>query len=105
MSTKIEIKSGVVRKAVIDAFKKLHPRDEIKNCDVSGLDRSIGRPYLFMPASARASTSRFAWLVHLLLPTSRAMAKAGQAMPMPTQLRTRRCPQIVKQGSLRAQPS
>ena len=32
MSTKIEIKySELVRQAVIDAFKKLHPRDEIKN--------------------------------------------------------------------------
>ena len=32
MSTKIEIKySTLVQQAVIDAFKKLHPRDEIKN--------------------------------------------------------------------------
>src|ERR1017187_6314833 len=32
MSTKIEVKySELVRQAVIDSFKKLHPRDEIKN--------------------------------------------------------------------------
>ena len=32
MSTRIEIKySELVKQAVIDAFKKLHPRDEIKN--------------------------------------------------------------------------
>ena len=32
MSTKIEFKySELFRQAVIDAFKKLHPRDEIKN--------------------------------------------------------------------------
>src|ERR1700727_1419665 len=32
MSTKVEFKySALFRQAVIDAFKKLHPRDEIKN--------------------------------------------------------------------------
>ena len=32
MSTKVEFKySELFRQAVIDAFKKLHPRDEIKN--------------------------------------------------------------------------
>ena len=32
MSTKIEFKySELFQQAVIDAFKKLHPRDEIKN--------------------------------------------------------------------------
>ena len=32
MSTKIETNySALVRQAIIDAFKKLHPKDEIKN--------------------------------------------------------------------------
>ena len=32
MSTKVEFKySELFKQAVIDAFKKLHPRDEIKN--------------------------------------------------------------------------
>ena len=32
MSTKVEIKySELVRQAIIDSFKKLNPRDEIKN--------------------------------------------------------------------------
>ena len=38
MSTKIEIKySELIKQAMVDSFRKLHPRDEIKNLDINQL--------------------------------------------------------------------
>jgi len=81
MSTKIEIKySDLVRQAVIDAFKKLHPRDEVKNLVmfVVWVGSIITTIILFMPGrctSFNLQICLWLWFTCLFANFAEAMAE------------------------------
>jgi len=81
MSTKIEIKySNLVRQAVIDAFKKLHPRDEIKNLVmfVVWVGSILTTVFLFLPQQCTSFNIQICvwlWFTCLFANFAEAMAE------------------------------
>src|SRR6266446_2064966 len=90
MSTKVEFKySELFRQAVIDAFKKLHPRDEIKNLVmfVVWLGSIWTTIILFLPGQCNLFNVQICfwlWFTCLFANFAEAMAEGrGKALPTP----------------------
>src|SRR5580692_3600929 len=101
MSTKVEFKySELFKQAVIDSFKKLHPRDEIKNLVmfVVWLGSILTTVFLFLPGQFNAFNIQICiwlWFTCLFANFAEAMAE-GRGKAHADELRKMRTKTVAK---------